>query len=112
MLSELSKEVIKNHMTMKKIVQKYPRFLVLLSPKKRDDIGFVSSWKVLQSMRNVGDCEKALAYYEREGYSNVVAFSTFAENDSQASEMGLPPNIVAKFWRVVFNTDITEGGVG
>lgn len=94
---------------MKKIMKKYPCFFVLLVPRKRDDAGWVKSWTVLNTVRDVTDCEKALEYYEREGFDEVVAISTYPDTgeDSNVLNPELPPRIVAKFYRVLWGM---EGG--
>lgn len=94
---------------MKKIMKKYPCFFVLLVPRKRDDAGWVKSWTVLNTVRDVTDCEKAFEYYEREGFEGVVAISTYpdTEGDSNVLNPELPPRIVAKFYRVLWGM---EGG--
>lgn len=94
-------------MTLKKIVQQYPCFLVLLAPQKRDDAGWVKDWTVLGTARDVSGCERALEYYEREGVPGAVVFSTYTdESGIQAPEM--PPRHAAKFWRVFYGM---EGGI-
>lgn len=94
-------------MTVEKIVQKYPCLLVLLTPKKHDDAGWVKDWTVLGTVRNVSGCDRAIEYYGREGLHSVVVFSTYTDDPSiQAPE--LPPCHVAKFWRVFFGM---EGGI-
>lgn len=97
-------------MTMKKIVQKYPCFLVLLAPKKRDDAGWVKDWTVLNTTRDVQSCEQAIEYYKNEGFNEVVALSTYTDTEGSSFQPPeLPPSIVAKFYRVLFGTE--KGGV-
>ena len=91
-------------MTLKKIARQYSCFLVLLAPKKRDGAGWVKDWTVRGTARDVPGCERALEYYEREGWKDVVVFSTYTdESGVQAPE--LPPRHAAKFWRVFFGTE-------
>lgn len=92
-------------MTIKQLFQKHPNVLVLATPKLRDaSNNFAKSWIVLQTASNVPDCEKALNYYEENGYEEVVIISTFTEESfSQVPE--IPTRLIAKFWRVYFGTE-------
>lgn len=71
---------------------------------RHQENNFVTSWQVLNTATNIPDLEKAMEYYEKEGYEEVVAFSTFNPKEfEQVPE--LTPAQYAKFYRVLFDID-------
>jgi hypothetical protein len=68
---------------------------VVISPSKFNEQGFVTSWKVLNTTRQLTKAYELQKYYLEQGISGVVLMDTTEEPD-------LPPNKVAEFFRVMF----------
>lgn len=86
-------------MTLGAIKRRYCNTIVLAVPKPRNFLWnkkTVKTWRVLQTVPNIADCEKAISYYENNGYRDVVPISTHLQ------EVDMPPHLVAKFWRVYY----------
>lgn len=77
--------------------KRHPNTIVLCVPKRRAwKSKRVKTWKVLQVVPNIADCDKLVSDYEKQGYGNVVPIPTYLQ------DVELPPRLVAKFWRVYY----------
>ena len=83
--------------TIRRMVKRHPNTIVLAIPKRRAlKSKRVKTWKILQTISNIADCEKLVSDYEKQGYCDVVPISTHLQ------EVDIPTRLVAKFWRVYF----------
>lgn len=95
-------------MTLQEIANTYQNSYVLAIPLHYDaETQRVSSWKVIQTIKQLDDLPIALGYYRLEGFDGIIAIPLFDENDKRLTE--LPPNIAAGFWRAYLGLD-REGG--
>lgn len=89
--------------TLKQITKAHPNCFILVAPKLRDAISNKpKSFKVLQTTLATDSCEKALAYYEAQGYGSVVALPNF---NAKGRAPELPPRHVAKLFRVLYGRE-------
>ena len=88
-------------MTINEIFKEHPNKFLLVTPKTRETgTKFVKTWAVLQTTDTISDCERVLGYYLSKGYDEIAPISTFQEEEQQ-----LPPNLVAKYFRVFYGMD-------
>lgn len=97
-------------MTLNQICEKHGGSFVLAVPLMRDALTKrVESWKVIQTVKKAEDLEKALEYYELEGFSGVVSIPVFSPDDSRLTEY--PARLAAKFWLSYLGLcNVAEGG--
>lgn len=97
-------------MRLDQICKKHGGSFVLAVPLMRDALTKrVESWKVIQTIKRAEDLEKALEYYELEGFSGVVAIPVFSPDDSRLTEY--PARLASRFWQVYLSLcNVGEGG--
>lgn len=90
-------------MRLNEIVAQHPNSYVVLHPIKRDSItSFVKDWQVLNVASNLEDAVKWRADKESGYPANSLCIYNTAEPDD-----GSEASIVAQFFRVYFNQEVT-----
>lgn len=90
-----------NYVTFPTMVEKHPNRFILATVAFRDAIGRARGFKVLQTVRDTENLQKAISYYEAEGFTGVVAIPNFNEEQGRPPEF--PPNIAAQTFRNLYH---------
>lgn len=69
---------------------------IVCPASKNDRTGFVESWDLLRLVSDIDAVEKAIAYYEQEGFVNVVPIS-------MSEDIEIEGDLAAKYFRVFFD---------
>ena len=84
-------------MPYKQILEKYPeRFIIVLPEQRGVEDNKPLTFKVLQTCTTTEACEKAMNYYDLEGFENVIPLPNFIEPVED-----LNPKYVARLFRVM-----------
>lgn len=91
-------------MTMKKLLQAHVNKFIVCIPALRDADNRPTTFKVLNTCDHAVDACEVLARYEKEGadYDNTIIIPNFPEELNAGSVPELPPNIIAKTFRVLY----------
>ncbi len=91
-------------MTMKKMLKRHVNKIIICVPALRDADNRPKSFKVLNTCIHADEACDILARYEAEGadYANVIAIPNFPEELNNGIAPELPPNIIAKMFRVLY----------
>lgn len=81
------------------ITNKYPDKFIIVSPVlKNAETNKPITFKVLQTCETTEACEKAMEYYDLEGFENVIPIPNFKRVRK------LNPKYVARMFRVMYGT--------
>lgn len=86
-------------MRFKEITEKHPdKFIIMLPLLRNAENHKPITFKVLQTCKTKEDCEKAMDYYDLEGFEDVIAVPNFKRAKK------LNPKYVARMFRVMYGT--------
>lgn len=88
-------------LTYDTMIKKHPNSFIICIVACRDaETNKPKSYKVLQTVLTTEDLQKALDYYDAEGFENVVAVPNFDEDNGKVPEF--PPEIAARLFRNLY----------
>jgi len=86
-------------MPYKQILERHPeKFIIVIPARCGVSDKKPLTFKVLQTCSTAKACEKALEYYDLEGFEGVIPLPNFTE---PAEEQELNPKYVARMFRVM-----------
>lgn len=93
-----------NSVTFKILLEKHPNRFVICTVDLRDAVTKrAKTFSILQTVRDTADMEKAIEYYQREGFKGVVAIPTFISEDAP----DFPPRYAALLFRTIYHEEVS-----
>ena len=95
-------------MSFGRLFEKHPNKICIITPKKRSKKnGFVKKWKFLRAVDSVEEARHVLHCYDQENVE-AVPINT-CEPLKNYSNLELPPDLVARYFRCFFGADAYRG---
>lgn len=86
-------------MRFEDITKKHPeKFIIMLPVLRNTETNKPITFKVLQTCDTEKECEKAMDYYDLEGFENVIPVPNFTRAKK------LNPKYIARMFRVMYGT--------
>lgn len=93
-----------NSVTFKTLLKKHPNKFVICTVGLRDSVTKrAKTFSILQTVRDTADMEKAIEYYQCEGFTGVVAIPTFLSDDAP----DFPPRYAALLFRTIYHEEVS-----